>query len=737
MVLASAIAGLACVALLLSLAAVAPGVQAALPARPLAAIITGTVAITHTENTTHEMRVFGNGRITDRFLTDDGSSSGRNQIDQDGFDPYATTIAVLFDQHASITNTVDVGAQGEFTMVTPITLNTSSDVPGYSEDSFVLYASRVLSYQIAQRTLATDTNNCVIMELVVRNTGGTALTGGKLLYMVDIDVAHLQDGDEGFYDPARRLVYLTDYNGGSPIHPGFAMGVSLLDGDMRGYGVNGNVNRYDYISPPPSHESYPTRDTDIRDEMITPTNSITDGSNDVVWLVANVPDLDPGEAEPLAFGLCAHNASDEGPAAAGLIESFDRQTTLSVLKTAAPAAGSAVAAGERVTYSVAISSTGYHYVDNVAVIDAVPASTDLITYSVSQGGITTSGGLITATIGRLDSTGGTVTVTLVVAPSVTITSETVISNQAFIRSEPIITQSNVITHLVVAAATDGLVIGKTAVDLNGAPLYPGDEIEYRVRVTNTHGYPHTNVIIADPVPTHTTLVDGSLTCTPGATCVVVGGGAAASAGMLEPADFGGMGVSMMANLGAGEVLTLTFRVRVNDGVSSIGGNVAVTESDNQSARETVPVYPPGGGTVESGLTIAKVALDLNGQPLQGGDIVEYRIVVTNVNPTHSQANVTISDTLPAHTTLVMGSMICSPGTTGGESGGVVTATLAALGPGEVLTLTFQARVSDGASAIGGNVAAVESDGQNELRAGPVYPPGGEPHVYLPLVMRNY
>jgi uncharacterized repeat protein (TIGR01451 family) len=736
LVLAIAIAGLACTALLLSLAAVAPSVQAASPARPLAAIITGTVAITHTENTTHEMRVFGDGRITDRFLTDDGSSGGRNQIDQDSGDPYATTIAVLFDQHASTTNTVDVGVQGEFTMVTPITLNTSSDVPGYSEDTFVVYASRVLSYQIAQRTLATNTNNCVIMELVVRNTGGTALSGGKLLYMVDIDVAHLQNGDGGFYDPARRLVYLTDYNGGSPIRPGFAMGVSLLDGDMRGYAVNG-VYRYEYIFPFPPNESYPTLDTDIRDEMITPTNSIADGSNDVVWLVANIPDLNPGEAETLAFGLCAHNASNEDSAAAGLIENLDRQTNLSVSKTAAPAAGGSVAAGERITYSVAISSTGYHYVDNVVVTDAVPTSTDLITYSVSQGGITASGGLITATVGRLDSTSGTVTVTLVVAPSVTITSETVISNQAFVRSEPIVTQSNVITHLAVVAATDGLVIGKTAVDLNGAPLYPGDEIEYRVRVTNTHGYPQTNVIIADPVPAHTTLVDGSLTCTPGATCVVVGGGAAASAGMLEPADFGGMSVSMMANLGAGEVLTLTFRARVNNGVSSIGGNVAVTESDNQSARETVPVYPPGGGTVESGLAIAKVALDLNGLPLRGGDIVEYRIVVTNANPTHSQANVTISDVLPAHTTLVVGSMTCSPGTTGGESGGVVTATLATLGPGDVLTLTFQVRVSDGASSIGGNVAAVESDGQNELRAGPVYPPGGEPHVYLPLMMRNY
>ena len=92
-------------ALLLLLMVKPSNAQAAASIRPLIAILTGTTSITHTTNTTHEMRVFGDGRITNYFMTfDDGPPPGgtggkRNQIDQAGDNPDATTIAVMFDQH--------------------------------------------------------------------------------------------------------------------------------------------------------------------------------------------------------------------------------------------------------------------------------------------------------------------------------------------------------------------------------------------------------------------------------------------------------------------------------------------------------------------------------------------------------------------------------------------------------------------------------------------------------------
>ncbi|MEE8392106.1 MAG: hypothetical protein V3S14_15100, partial [Anaerolineae bacterium] len=118
LVLAVITGSLVSLALLLWLATIAPSVQAAPPARPLAQIVTDTVLVTHTSNTTHEMSVFGNGKITDQFR----DNNDRNQIDQNA--PYgdATTIAIMFDQHALTSNPVDVGLQGEFTPTTPITL---------------------------------------------------------------------------------------------------------------------------------------------------------------------------------------------------------------------------------------------------------------------------------------------------------------------------------------------------------------------------------------------------------------------------------------------------------------------------------------------------------------------------------------------------------------------------------------------------------------------------------------
>ena len=264
--------------------------------KPLTDIFTDTLSITHTIATTHQMSVFANGTISDQFKNE----NGQNQINIDALPDDATTIAVLFDQHLTdtLTDTLDVGLQSDFTPSTPITLNTGMNATlGYAEDTSVIYASKVLSYQITQHTLALTTNNCVEMDLSIHNTytDTTSLTGGKLLFMVDIDVAERPNGDLGGVDLSKSLVYLKDYN-----VVGYSMGISLLEGDFRGYGI---VDQFNPGFPDPSN------DTKLINELITPTNTITNGSNNVVWLIANIPDLTPGQEELLAFGLCANTAS--------------------------------------------------------------------------------------------------------------------------------------------------------------------------------------------------------------------------------------------------------------------------------------------------------------------------------------------------------------------------------------------------------------------------------------------
>jgi uncharacterized repeat protein (TIGR01451 family) len=256
---------------------------------------------------------------------------------------------------------------------------------------------------------------------------------------------------------------------------------------------------------------------------------------------------------------------------------------------------------------------------------------------------------------------------------------------------------------------------KTAEDLNGAPLYAGDEIEYTITVTNTSTtYTQTNVTISDTAPASTTLVLDSVACSAGAIC-------GASSGIVT---------ATVATLAPSEVLTLTFGATVDTGATTIGGNVAAVHSDQQPEQETDPVFPPGGGDVEPGLVIAKSAADVDGPPLYPGDAIEYSITVTNTSPIYSQTNVAISDTVPGGTTFVPDSVACSQGATCGESAGVVTATVATLGSGEVFTLTFSATVDDDATTISGNVAGVESDNQGEQRTDPVFPPGAGAHAII-------
>jgi len=121
----------------------------------------------------------------------------------------------------------------------------------------------------------------------------------------------------------------------------------------------------------------------------------------------------------------------------------------------------------------------------------------------------------------------------------------------------------------------GLVINKTAEDLNGAPLRPGDTIRYTLRVTNSSDSPMTGVRITDTLPFGVTFA------------------AVVPAGYTGPNPL----VWAVSGLPANAMWTGYITVTVDSGVSAIGGNVATVSSNQEGAQETPPVYPPGGGDV--------------------------------------------------------------------------------------------------------------------------------------------
>ena len=183
--------------------------------------------------------------------------------------------------------------------------------------------------------------------------------------------------------------------------------------------------------------------------------------------------------------MCANSVigSDESAvedaALDDMLGSFEKLINLSVSKTAIPNTSS-VTAGETITYSIAVSSTGNRHVDNIVVTDTIPTSTNLITYNITQGSITANANLITATIGRLYPASDTVTLTVVAKPYITLTSRT-ITNQAFINSEPIITATNVVTHLII---NDPVLTVTKFVDPS-TTVQPGARLTYTIIVSSS------------------------------------------------------------------------------------------------------------------------------------------------------------------------------------------------------------------------------------------------------------
>ncbi|MGD1996082.1 MAG: hypothetical protein PVH62_04835, partial [Anaerolineae bacterium] len=119
-----------------------------------------------------------------------------------------------------------------------------------------------------------------------------------------------------------------------------------------------------------------------------------------------------------------------------------------------------------------------------------------------------------------------------------------------------------------------LAVTKRAVDLSGAPLYPGDGIEYRIATTNTSGiHTQSNVLVSDPVPTDTMLVTGSVVCSPRAACGVSGS----------------VVTSTIDSLGPGEIVTLTFRVTTE---GDTGGQTITNQAYVSSDQQPVPTQPP-------------------------------------------------------------------------------------------------------------------------------------------------
>lgn len=341
------------------------------------------------------------------------------------------------------------------------------------------------------------------------------------------------------------------------------------------------------------------------------------------------------------------------------------QATIRLVKTASTANASV---GSSVTYSVAVSNTG-NLPAQVTLTDTIPSGTSFVPNSVVVGGLPVAGTDPTTGIpvGSV-SPDTTVVVTFSVLVD-TLPTPQQLTNQAtatytFVppdgRTLTGSAQSNVVTTQVSAP---NLSLVKSSTTTNTAI---GDTVPYTVVVTNSGVASVTNTILTDPLPPGTSFIPGSVTINnvPNASANPVTG---IQIGEIFPGTAATVSFNVLVN-----ALPASGTLTNQSSATFTSGTFSGTAFSNTS---TIAVNQPILTAVKSaGVTNATV-----------GDTLTYTIAVTNSG--NYSATTTVTDTIPAGTSLIANSVIVN-GVPQAAASPITGIALGNLAPGATANVSF-------------------------------------------------
>lgn len=332
---------------------------------------------------------------------------------------------------------------------------------------------------------------------------------------------------------------------------------------------------------------------------------------------------------------------------------------LDLRKTSDPVDGTAVRAGQRITYQVAVENTGNTVLDDVEVADDLSGVFSFAEYQddlattvdgidLVDSGAAITGDMLTWT-GALEP-GQIMTFTYSVIVDEDVEGETIANSVTASGTppggDPIVPPVVTTEHPVA-----GFTVTKTADPASGTVVQPGQVIDYTVTGTNTGATTLAPASIADDlaeVLAHSeynadiaTAIDGIPVLTGAATLT-------------------GTDLAWSGTLQAGQVVTITYSVTVDEDASGeVLSNVAsgaATPTTPNPADPTgpqipgEPIVPPTAVTehpvLGSGFTISKTADPASGTAVSAGDTIEYTVTGTNTGDT-DLSPVTITDDLAA------------------------------------------------------------------------------------------
>ncbi|GAA1956080.1 hypothetical protein GCM10009738_32510 [Kitasatospora viridis] len=341
-----------------------------------------------------------------------------------------------------------------------------------------------------------------------------------------------------------------------------------------------------------------------------------------------------------------------------------------------------VVPGQQIQWRVTVTNNGPSRARNVVVSDAVPAGVLNASMSASDGtACPISNG--TATCPAVEIPAGqsqTWTLTGTLDPNATTTPV----NSVTVTGGP---DPSASVHTAVASPSSSpsqqasLTVSKV---LLTDPVVPGQQIQWRVTVTNNGPSRARNVVVSDPVPVG--VLNASMAASDGTACPIASGTATCPA----------------VEIAAGQSATWTLTGTLDPNATTTPVNsVTVTGGPDPSASvHTAVASPTNSPSPQAGLTVTKVLLT---DPVVPGQQIQWRVTVTNNGPSRAR-NVVVSDAVPAG--VLNASMSAADGTPCPIANGTATCPAVEIPAGQTATWTLTGTLDPNATTTPTNTVTV-------------------------------
>jgi uncharacterized delta-60 repeat protein/uncharacterized repeat protein (TIGR01451 family) len=349
-------------------------------------------------------------------------------------------------------------------------------------------------------------------------------------------------------------------------------------------------------------------------------------------------------------------------------------TDLGISMTGAPAS---LTAGQTLTYTMLVTNAGPLASASVRVTNALPANTEFLSATSSQGGCTNAAGTVICSLGAM-AVNDSAQITLSIRP---LTAGT-LTNMAIVGSTLAdVTPGNdiaITTTTVNAAAVADLVIAMTdAPD----PVLGGSNITYTISVTNFGPLAATTTVVTNYLPSTLAFVSASSSV---GSCNNASNQVTCNLGTLAP--------------GARATVTVTARTLASGQLQNKVGAYS-------SVADFTPAMATATTTVQNSSDLFVYQIESE-DPIPFGATLTYTVVVTNRGVSTASA-VSVFDTLPSGTTFL--SVFASQGSCA-NIGSLVICSLGSLTNGGAATVTIDVQPDTLSPLINSvNVSATEFD----------------------------